>query len=411
MRLNRANPSVHLADDRARLLQVIHEDLVLLVQRDVSGLLGPEIIAAICQEIPGGDLVDGGVGSVERFTVDGEFDEAGSDGTSRVVFEPDVLGDLNERCDGQTVELGNPGNDTLEGLPEISSGEGEIYNGAFEWHDGHDLAERDISRIDRGAVSAGVGDGGVGVGSTVPLHGIGDDVSNVAFALLAMGLIEENIGFSNNPLHELGERDAPLANLSLEFRVDGGDVGHVNWSTGELDDATIVVKAHVKSTEVFTPPIRSDHKHLLALQVPLNSWVGTISTGKVSKGNVGVTANDEVEPLGILSKFLVLLVANVSHSDDALSQLPAADEVDGFLHGFDGVEELCSRARVGESGSCLCDDTDDSKVVLLEDLEGLDVLHEFGVVALYVGAYCWESQVFQLRLRVGLDVWQEAVND
>ena len=404
MRLNSANPPIHLEVERVMLPQILNEELHLLFQRFVSGLRGPEIVATICQELPGGDLVDGGVGSVERFTVDGKFDEAGSLDGGRVMLEPDVLGDLNERRDVLIVELGNLGDDALEGLPEISTSEGEIYDGTLEWHNSEEVFAGDISWIDRGAVSTGVGDGGVGVVSTEPLHGIGDDVSNVAFTFLAMGVVEENVGFSNGLLQEPAERYGPLANLSLEFRVNGGDVGHVDWSTSQLDNATIVVKARVKSTEVFTPLICSDHKHCLALQIRHSSWVGTFRIGNVSKWSVGVTTNDEVKTLGVPGKFLVFLVANVSNSHDALGQLPAVDEVDGFLHHLGGVEELGSRARAGDTGSGLCDDTDNSKIVLLEDLEGLDVFHEIGVGAAYVGAYSGESQIIQLRLRVGLDV-------
>ena len=67
-------------------------------------------------------------------------------------------------------------------------------------------------------LSAGVGDGGVGVGSTVPLHGVRDSIASVAFTLLANGLVEENICLSNNLLGELEERSSPFADLSLELQ-------------------------------------------------------------------------------------------------------------------------------------------------------------------------------------------------
>ena len=126
---------------------------------------------------------------------------------------------MNERNDDLTVELGNLGDDTLEGLLKIAGSEGKIYDGVSEGHGGEHLTESDVSGIDRGAVlSAGVGDGGVGVGSTVPLHGVRDSIASVAFTLLANGLVEENIRLSNNLLGELEERSSPFADLSLELQ-------------------------------------------------------------------------------------------------------------------------------------------------------------------------------------------------
>ena len=244
---------------------------------------------------------------------------------------------------------------------------------------------------------------GVGVGSTVPLHGVGDGITNVAFTLLASGLIEENVRLSDNLLGELEERSSPFADLSLEFRVDSGSVDHVDRSTGELDDTTLLIKADVKSTEVFTPPIGGDNKDLLAIQVLFNCGVGTLSTGEVSEGGVGVTANDEIETLGVLGEFLVLFITDVGHCNDARGQLLLPDKVDGFLYSRSDIEELGSRIWVGDSGSGLSGETNNGKVVLLENLVGLDELHEIGVVALDVGANSREGQVFQLKPRIELD--------
>ena len=85
-------------------------------------------------------------------------------------------------------------------------------------HGGEYLTESDISGVNRGAVPAGVGNCGVGVGSTVPLHRVGDGIANVVFTLLAGGLV------------------SPFADLSLELRVDSGSVGHMDRSTGELEN-------------------------------------------------------------------------------------------------------------------------------------------------------------------------------
>ena len=116
-----------------------------------------------------------------------------------------------------------------------------------------------------------------------------------------------------------------------------------------------------------------------------------------------MTTNDEVETLGAPGKCPVLFVTDVGHGDNPLGQPPLPDEVNGFLDGLGDVEEIGSGARAGDSGSGLRGDTDNCKVILLEDLVGLDVLHEIGVVALYVGANGWEGQVFQLELQVQSD--------
>jgi len=401
--LDGTNPSIRLASEWTRLLQVSNEDLVLRVQNSEVALLGPEVVASIGQEIPGGDLVGGGIGSTEWITVDGEFDEARSNGSGRVVLELDILGDLNERSDDLTVELGNLGDDTLEGLPKIAASKGEIHNGVSEGHGGEHLTESDVPGIDRGAVSAGVGDCGVGVGSTVPLHGVGDGIANVAFTLLASGLVEENVCIPDNLLGELEERSSPFVDLGLELRVDGGGVDHVDRSTSELDNMALLIEADVESTKVFTPPIGSDNKDLLAIQVLFNCGVGTLSAGEVSEGGVRVTTDDEIQTLGVLGEFLVLFITDMCHCNDARSQLLLPDKVDGFLHSRSDIEELGSRARAGDSGSGLSGDTDNSKVILLENLVGLNEFHEICVVALYVGANSREGQVFQLKPRVELD--------
>jgi hypothetical protein len=69
--------------------------------------------------------------------------------------------------------------------------------------------------------------------------------------------------------------NSPLADLSLELRVDGGSIGHVDRGTGVLDDAALVVEANVGSAEVFTPPVCGDNEDLLAFQVLLDRGVGT----------------------------------------------------------------------------------------------------------------------------------------
>ena len=95
-RSNCANPSIQLSSERTRLLQVSDEDLVLCVQRNEVGLLGPEVIASGGQEIPGRYLVGGSIRSTEWFIVDGELDEAGPDGSGGIVLDLDVFGDLNK---------------------------------------------------------------------------------------------------------------------------------------------------------------------------------------------------------------------------------------------------------------------------------------------------------------------------
>jgi len=94
--LDGANPSIQLTSEWTRLLQVSNEDLVLRVRNSKIALLGPEVVTSIGQEIPGRDLVGGGIGSTEWITVDGEFNEAGSNGSGRVVLELDILGNLDE---------------------------------------------------------------------------------------------------------------------------------------------------------------------------------------------------------------------------------------------------------------------------------------------------------------------------
>ena len=302
-----------------------------------------------------------------------------------------------------TVELGNLGDNTLEGLPKIAASEGEIHNGVPEGHSGEHLTEGDVSSIDRGAVSTGVGDGGVDVGSTVPLHGVGDDITDVTFTLLASGFVEENVGLSDNLLGELEERSSPFADLSLELCVDDGGVDHMDRSASELDDTTLHVEADVESTEVFTPPVGGDNEDLLAIQVLFDSGVGALSAGEVPEGGVGVTADDEIETLGVLGEFHILVVTDVGHCDDALGQLLLPDKVDSFLHCLSYIEKLGSGAWAGNSGSGLSGDADNGKVVLLEDLVRLDVLHKIGIVTLDVGANSREGEVFQLKSRVGLD--------
>jgi hypothetical protein len=193
----------------------------------------------------------------------------------RVVLELDFLGNLNERGDGLTVELGNLGDDALEAFPEITPGEGEIDDGVPEGHGGENITECDISSVDRGAESTSVGDSGVGVCSTIPLNGVRDDVTEVAFASLAGAFVEKDVGPSDDLFGELDEGKSPLADLSLELRVDGGGIGHVDRGTGVLDDAALVVEANVESAELFTPPVCGDDEDLLAFQVLLDRGVGT----------------------------------------------------------------------------------------------------------------------------------------
>lgn len=59
-------------------------------------------------------------------------------------------------------------------------------------------------------------------------------------ALLANGLIEKNVHLSDKLVIEFGKRKSPLADLSLELRVDGGGVGHVDWGAGEGDNTTLL---------------------------------------------------------------------------------------------------------------------------------------------------------------------------
>ena len=104
-----------------------------------------------------------------------ELDEAGPGGSDRVIFELDVLRNSDERNSNSTIELGNLGDNTLGGLPEITSRGGEVYGGIAERHVVEELTKYHISSADRNAVSTGVSDGGVSIGSTVPL-GVRDDV-------------------------------------------------------------------------------------------------------------------------------------------------------------------------------------------------------------------------------------------
>ena len=108
-----------------------------------------------------------------------------------------------------------------------------------------------------------LGDSGIGVGLTIPLHGIGDDVADVALTSQASGLVKKNICLSNDLVGVLDEGNSPLADLNLELLVDGGGVGHVDQSAGVVDDATLLVEADVESTEVLTPPVGGDNKDLL----------------------------------------------------------------------------------------------------------------------------------------------------
>jgi len=137
--LDGANPPIQMASEWTRLLQVSNEGPVLRVQNSKVALFGLEVVASIGQEIPGRDLVGGGIASTGWITVDGEFNEAGSNGSGRVVLELDILRNLNERNNDLTVELGNLGDDTLEGLPKIAASEGKIYDGVSEGHDGEHL--------------------------------------------------------------------------------------------------------------------------------------------------------------------------------------------------------------------------------------------------------------------------------
>ena len=130
------------------MLQVGDKNLVLLVQNDIIAPLRPEVVTTTGQEIPGRNLVSGGIRSGEGGTVDGKFDKTRSDRSGRVVLDLDVLRNLNERSDRLTVELRNPGDDTLEALPEISSREGEIHDGVSEGDRVEDFPEGDISGID-----------------------------------------------------------------------------------------------------------------------------------------------------------------------------------------------------------------------------------------------------------------------
>ena len=242
----------------------------------------------------------------------------------------------------------------------------------------------------------------MGVVSTVPLHGIGDGVTDVAFLSLASGLVEENVGLSDNLIGEVREGNSPFGNLSLKFRVDGGSVDHMDRTTGVFDDTALVVEANVESAKVFAPPVGCDYEDFFTFQVLLDRGVWALSAGEVPEGCVGMTANDEVETLGALSEFLVLVVTDVGHGDDALCQLLLLDVIDGFLNGIGDVEEVGSRAGFGDRRSGLGGNTDNGEVVLLEDLVWLDVFHEIGVVALDVGADGREGQILQLVSQVEL---------
>ena len=239
--------------------------------------------------------------------------------------------------------------------------------------------------------------------SAVPLHGVGDGVTNVTFLSLASGLVEENVGLSDDLVGEVGEGNSPFGDLGLELRVDGGSVDHVDRTTGVLDDTALFVEADVKSAKVLAPPVCGDNEDLFTVQVLLDRGVGTLGPSEVSEGGVGVAADDEVETLGALGEFLVLIITDVGHGDDVLGQLLLLDVVDGFLNGIGDVEEVGSGAGLGDRRGGLSGNTDDSEVVLVEDLVWLDVLHEVGIVALDVGTDGREGQILQLGSKAELD--------
>jgi hypothetical protein len=122
---------------------------------------------------------------------------------------------------------------------------------------------------------------------------------------------------------------------------------------------------------------------------------------------VGVTTDDEAGTFGVLGKLPVFIIADVGHGNDTLGQPLLPDVVDSFLYGLRNVEKLGSGTGARDPGSGLGGNANDGEVVLLEDLVGLDVPHEPGVVALDVGTNSWEGQVFQLELQVERDkIWQ-----
>ena len=59
------------------------------------------------------------------------------------------------------------------------------------------------------------------------------------FAMAVNGLIGKNVRLSDNLVIEFSKQKSPLADLSLELRVNGGGVGHVDWGTSEGDNTTL----------------------------------------------------------------------------------------------------------------------------------------------------------------------------
>lgn len=98
-----------------------------------------------------------------------------------------------------------------------------------------------------------------------------------------------------------------------------------------------------------------------------------------------MTSHDQLKTSGLLGELLILLVTDVSDGSNASDVCCPLNEVNCILNSLDGITEFGSSSW-GRNGRGLWGgDSDDSKSVLLVDVERFDGGIENGVIGLNVG--------------------------
>lgn len=400
-RLRTAGQLIHLLNtalngslDRAVLLDVAGEDFILEVERDEAGSLGEDVVTAAGKEVERGNGVSGG--RVKGLVVDQDADEAATSGEGRVVLDLDGSRDLEARGDGLVVELVNARDGTLENLEDIGAGVAQLGNGVAKGEGSKNFTTGDIANVDSCADATSVDESKVSEAGAVVKHGICHDVAKGALLSLAGRLNKLDGTGANNLGGELLKGNAPSLNLGLELGVLGGGVVEMDGATVVRDGMALLIKDDIDVTEILTPTPGSDNEDFASRSILDNGGVRALGVGvNATERSVGVATHDQRQASGLLGKALILVIANVSKSNNALDVSGGLNFINGSLNAGDNIDKLSARARVGDVASGLGGTADDGDAVLLKDLVGKNRLVESRVSRLDVGRNNREGQVEQ----------------
>lgn len=142
--------------------------------------------------------------------------------------------------------------------------------------------------------------------------------------------------------------------------------------------------------------IRSHNEDLVPVLIQFDCRVFAFGSFHITEESVRVTTNDQVNALGFLRQFDVLIVANVGQSNDPGNVFLCLDEVNGSLESCYRVLKMSSRTRVRDmSGGCGSHRKHSKAVVFENNVRNQGIAKGF-IVRMNVAGGDWECKVFDL---------------